>query len=219
MLAVLGAANSWRRDRAFTLGVATAAAIGVVFYAAYLFPEGGYSHGPRHLVPIVPLLALMAAGPQASRWSPAILTACAVVGLALALPAVSVSFLEDQALRRDPSGRPIPGYYEVIDPAQGRPNNRYRIGYIPFVTAMSSPQWASEQAPMGMGPDFFWMHLQQARRQLPDGPNIPESFSWWWPAMWAALAAAGAATIWRSLTAVTEAATPATPRDDTPAPA
>jgi hypothetical protein len=199
VLSVMGAASWWRRDRAFTLGVGAAAAIGLVFYAAYLFPEGGYAHGPRHLVPIVPLVALLAAGPAASRWPPAVLTACAVVGIAVVLPATMVSFLEDQALRRDPAGRPVPGYYDVIDPAPGRPNNRYRPGYIPFVTAMSNPDWASEKAPLGMGPDYFLMHLQQARRQLPDGRNIPESFDWWWPALWLAIGAGGAVMVWRAI--------------------
>jgi hypothetical protein len=29
--------------------------------------------------------------------------------------------------------------------------------------------------------------LRQVRRQLPDGGAIPESFTWWWPAMWLAV--------------------------------
>jgi hypothetical protein len=198
VLSVLGAAGWWRRDRALTLGAGAAAAIGLVFYAAYLFPEGGYAHGPRHLVPIVPLIGLLAAGPDASRWSPAALTACAVVGISVVFPATMVSFLEDQALRRDPGGRPVAGYYDVIDPAPGRPNNRYRLGYIPFVTALSNPDWASEKAPLGMGPDYFLLHVQQARRQMPDGRSIPESFDWWWPALWLAVGAAGATIIRRS---------------------
>jgi hypothetical protein len=198
VLSAVGAATWWRRDRALTIGIAAAAVIGLVVFAAYLFPEGGYSHGPRHLVPIVPLIALLAAGPGASRWSPAVLTGCAVVGAAMVVPATAVSFLEDQALRRGPDGRPVAGYYDVITPAPGRPNNRYRLGYVPFVTAMSNPGWASEQAPMGMGPDYFVLHLQQARRQLPDGRNIPESFDWWWPAFWLALGAAGVVMIRRS---------------------
>ena len=203
VLSVIGAASWWRRDRALTLGIGTAVAIGLVVYAAYLFPEGGYAHGPRHLVPIVPLFALLAAGPHASRWSPVALTACTIIGIVIALPSVAVSFLEDQALRRGADGRPIPGYYEVIEPAQGRPNNRYRLDYIPFVTATSNPEWASEKAPLGMGPDLFLLHVQQARRQLPDGRNIPASFTWWWPALWAAVGAAGAVMVWRSRSATT----------------
>ena len=208
VLAVIGAPSWWRRNRAFTILVVAAAAAGLLVYAAYLFPEGGYAHGPRHLVPIVPLFALLAAGPHASRWPKPALIVCAIVGLAMAVPSVAVSFLEDQALRRGPDGRPIPGYYEVIDPPQGRPSNRYRLGYIPFVTATSNPEWASEKAPLGTGPDFFLLHLQQARRQLPDGRTIPASFNWWWPVVWAVIAALGAAMMWRSFGAVT-------PRDGT----
>lgn len=198
VLSVLGVADWRRRDRALTAGVASAGAIGLLVYAAYLFPEGGYAHGPRHLVPAIPLLALLAAGPGAGRWSPAALAACGAVGFAMALPATAVSFLEDQGLRRDPGGRPVAGYYEVIDPPQGRPNNRYRFEYLPFVTALSNPEWASERAPLGMGPDYFVLHLRQARRQLPDGASIPASFSWWWPALWAAVAGAAAVVLWKS---------------------
>jgi hypothetical protein len=214
VLAAINAATWWRRDRAFTLGAGAAAVAGLVFYAAYLFPEGGYAHGPRHLVPIVPLLALLAAGPDASRWSPGVLAACAVVGVSLAFPATGVAFLEDQALRRDPSGRPVSGYYEVIEPAPGRPNNRYRLGYLPFVSAVSNPEWGSERAPLGTGPDYFLAHLEQARRQLPDGRNIPASFNWWWPLLWIAVAAAGAIVIRRSMAAMPlGGTTPATGRE------
>jgi hypothetical protein len=216
VLSVLGAADWWRRDRAFTLGVGAAVASGLVVFAAYLWPDGGYSHGPRHLVPIVPLFALLAAGPHASRWSRTALTACTVIGFAIAATSVAVSFLEDQALRRGADGRPIPGYYDVIEPPQGRPNNRYRIDYIPFVTALRNPDWASEKAPLGMGPDLFLVHVQQARRQLPDGPTIPANFSWWWAVAWGTVAAAGAAMIWRAA----PEARPATSGGDTnPSPA
>jgi hypothetical protein len=212
VLSVINAANWWRRDRALTLGILSAVTVGLIVYAAYLFPEGGYAHGPRHLVPIVPLFAVLAAGPEASRWSRGALVTCAVAGLALALPSVAVSFLEDQALRRGADGRPVPGYYDVIEPAQGRPSNRYRLDYIPFVMATSNPEWASEKAPLGMGPDLFLLHVQQARRQLPDGRTIPESFNWWWPLLWAAIAAAGAVMVWRSSGAA--APPPATPLGD-----
>ena len=195
VLSLVAAATWRRRDRALTFGVATAVGIGLVVYAAYLFPEGGYAHGPRHLVPIVPLFALLAAGPDAARWSRGALIACAIVGLAIAVPSVAVSFLEDQALRLAPDGRPAAGYYEVIKPAPGRPSNRYRLGYIPFVTATSNPDWASEKASLGRGPDLFLLHLQQARRQLPDGESIPASFAWWWATAWVALGLAAAALI------------------------
>jgi hypothetical protein len=179
VLALLNARRSWERERALTVGIAAALATGLLLYGGYLFVEGGYSHGPRHLVPIVPLLTLAAAGPEASRWSRAALCACAAVGMVMALAATSVSFLEDQGLRRAANGQVVPGYYELIDPDPGRPNNRYRFDYIPFVMAMSTPGWSTSPA-LGQGPDYFFLHLMQARRQLRDGQSIPASLPWIW---------------------------------------
>lgn len=196
VLSALSVSFMIKRERALTLGVGAAFGVGLVFYAAYLFPEGGYAHGPRHLVPIVPLIALLAAGPDSSRWPKGAFAVCAIVGATMALLALSVSFLEDQALRMGRNGQPILNYYELIEPAQGRPNNRYRLEYIPFRTAMSTPGWMGE-TPLGQGPDFFPLHLKQARRQLPDGQSIPESVIWWWPLMWAAMAV-GAAVFLRA---------------------
>jgi hypothetical protein len=51
--------------------------------------------------------------------------------------------------------------------------------------------------------------VQQARRQLPDGRNIPVSFDWWWPALWLALGAAGAMMIRRSIATPLDGTTPA----------
>jgi len=196
ILSVLNAAKLWRRDPAFTAGAATAVGLGLLVYSAYLFPEGGYAHGPRHLVPIVPILALVAAGPDASGWSRTALLSCAAVGMLMAVMASRVSYLEDQALRRDQAGRPVPGYYEIIAPSQGRPNNRYRFEYMPFATAMSTPGWKDSPA-LGQGPDYFYRHMQQARRQLPDGPSIPASFPIAWVAWWSVILLAAAADVFR----------------------
>jgi hypothetical protein len=191
VLALINAGRSWQRDPAVMTGLASALGVGLLFYGGYLFVEGGYAHGPRHLVPIIPLLILAAAGPDASRWSRPALLACGAVGLVMALFATGVSFLEDQALRRDAKGQPVPGYYEIVDPAPGRPNNRYRLGYVPFVTALSTPGWMHSPA-LGQGPDYFFLHLAQARRQLPDGQAIPASVTWIWPGFWLMVMAAAA---------------------------
>ena len=186
VLAALSSGRMWRLDRGLAVGVAAALTIGLVFYAAYLFPEGGYAHGPRHSCrscrwrrcwpPDRPRIA-----GRAGAWM-----ACGGLGFAMALFAVTVSFLEDQALRRDARGQVVPGYYEVIDPPPGRANNRYRLGHIPFVTAIDSPGWWQSPA-LGQGPNFFSRYLRQARQQLPDGGAIPNGFTWWWPAMWLAV--------------------------------
>ncbi len=196
VVALLYGTATWRRDRALATGLLTAGVVGLLVYAAYLFPEGGYAHGPRHLVPIVPLLILAAAGPTTAAHRKPVIYACAGVGLAIAVLATRVSYFEDQALRRDQSGRTIANYYQEVAPAPGRPTNRYRIEHIPFVTAMKTPGW-SESPVLGQGPDYFYKHLQQARRQLPDGHAIPESLPFIWQAVWALMALAGAASLVR----------------------
>jgi hypothetical protein len=194
LLGVAGARACWQRDRALALGIGCALGVGLLFFAAYLFPEGGYAHGPRNLVPILPLLLLPAAGVDAGRWRRPVVIACGAVGMTMAALAVSVSFLEDQAMRGPMAA---PGYYERIDPAPGRAINRYRFGYIPFVTAIRSPGWATSPA-LGQGPDLFPLHLRQARAQLPDGGSIPGGLVWAWPATWLVLLAAAASQLART---------------------
>ena len=196
VLSLLNARVVWERDRAMAIGLAAAVGAGLLVFGAYMFPEGGYAHGPRHLVPIVPLLALALAGPATRAHARPALAACAVVGFVMAVFATRVSYLEDQALRRDQAGRPVPGYYEVINPAPGRPNNRYRFEHIPFVSAMRTPGW-SESRNLGQGPDYFYRHLQQARAQLPDGQSIPAWFPWVWAGTWSVIALAAAALLIR----------------------
>jgi hypothetical protein len=176
----------WRREPGVAIGLGAAAAIGVLFYAAYQFPEGGYSHGPRNLVPLVPLLLLPAAAAGSGKPPAGAIALCAGVGLVMALLATSVSFLEDQALGGDLGAGAHTHYYERIDPPPGRPWNRYRLEYIPFVETISSAGWLREPT-LGQGPDFLPLHLLQARRQLPDGLSIPVWIVWTLPAAWAAL--------------------------------
>ena len=196
-LAIAHARASWSRQRAVTAGVACAAACGLLFYAAYLYPEGGYAHGPRNLVPLVPLALLLAAGPEIDWWPRPAAIACAGVGVTMAILAVSVSFLEDQGLGGDLAAGARTVYYERVIPAPGRVWNRYRLDYVPFVSALRSPGWL-HAAPLGEGPDFFPLHLLQARRQLPHGEAIPLWLVWGMPAFWIAVLAAAAAGITKS---------------------
>lgn len=192
VLAVAGARRLWQRDRALAVGIATATGLGLVFFAAYQFPEGGYSHGPRNLVPIVPLMLLPAAGIEAGRWRRPVLAACAAVGVVTMLLSLSVSYLEDQAMVGSANG-----YYDRIDPAPGRPSNRYRLGYIPFVTTLRAPGWSVSPA-LGQGPDFFPLHLRQAQRQLRDGRAIPSWLIWVWPLAWLLLCLGAAGRLYRA---------------------
>ena len=91
--------------------------------------------------------------------------------------AVTVSFFEDQSPALASTRAPSP-YYEAIDPPPGRPAYRYRIDYIPFRFALSSGRWLSAERRAGNGPDFFSLHLAQARVSLPGGRAIPLWLTW-----------------------------------------
>ena len=181
LLAVARAKQFWHREPGAALGLAFSAGAALIFFAAYLFPEGGYAHGPRNLVPLIPLLLLPAGGPDGARWPAAAVAACAAVGILMAVLATSVSFLEDQGGRIGPVTPNV--YYERIDPAPGRSWIRYRLDYVPFVATLRSDGWARAET-LGLGPDFFPLHLLQARRQLPDGAAIPLWLVWALPAGW-----------------------------------
>jgi hypothetical protein len=176
----------WSQERAVATGLAATIIIGVLLYAAYQFPEGGYSHGPRHLVPIVPLLLLPAVAVRPLIFRRTTVALCATVGLLMAVAAVSVSSLEDQALGTDLGTGARTRYYERIDPAPGRPWNRYRVAYIPFIDTVTSADWIHETT-VGRGPDFLPLHLLQVRRSIPGGQAIPLWLVWAWPAAWLAL--------------------------------
>lgn len=189
---VLSIARLRTCPRPLLIGVATSAACGLIFYGAYLFPEGGYAHGPRHLVPILPLLLLPAAT-QGPPWRRELITGCAAVGIAIALLAVSVSFLQDQAVGND--FRRL-GYYERIDPPPGRAWYRYRLEYIPFIRTTTSGDWPASPR-VGLGLDFFPLHLVRAKAAIPDARTIPI----WLPLTlllgWGALLTAAGTTLWR----------------------
>jgi hypothetical protein len=196
LLALASARAFWRREPAVALGVALAGATGLIFFAAYLFPEAGYSHGPRTLVPIVPLLLLPAIAIPIEQRSHAAIVACAAVGFTIALLATSVSFLEDQGIGEDLGAGAALAYYERIDPPPGRAWNRYRLAYIPFVRTLSSGQWPAGDA-VGHGLDYLPHHLARARRELPGGAAIPFWLVWAMPAFWLAVLAAAAAALAR----------------------
>ena len=175
LLSLVAVRDAARREPAIVGGIACSFAAAVCFYAAFLYPEGGYAHGPRHLVPLVPILLLPAAMSR-TRFPRALVIGCAAIGIVVAGLAVAVSFFEDQS--------PPPGlaaaspYYDRIDPPPGRPFNQYRLDYVPFVTALSSGQWLAPNRPPGNGPDFFVAHLARARRLLPGGSTIPPWLPW-----------------------------------------
>ena len=175
VLSLLALRQAAKREPAIVAGLGCSLIAAVCFYAAFLYPEGGYAHGPRHLVPLVPLLLLPSAISR-QRLAMALVVTCAAVGIPVAALGASVSFFEDQSPA--PGNAVASAYYERIDPPPGRPFNRYRLDYIPFVTALGSGRWLAPGRPPGNGPDFFVVHLARARRLLPGGNTIPPWLPW-----------------------------------------
>ena len=194
LLAVAGARRFARTEPAVAAGVAIAAIAGLLVFGAYLFPEGGYAHGPRHLVPILPLILLLAGGP-AGRWRRTAVVACVTTGVAIAFASTAVSFLEDQTLGPDLTRT---GYYQRVTPPPGRPWNRYALGYVPFARTLGSPGWLNATT-VGVGPDYWPLHLLQVRRRAPDGARIPLWLIWGWPCFWVTLCAIATAQLQRTL--------------------
>jgi hypothetical protein len=176
LLSMLALRACWTRERGVAAGLIVGTVAALLFYAAYIFPEGGYANGPRHLVPLVPLLMLPLAVPGVTV-SRSALRACAIVGFAIAALSVTVSFFEDQAPAQI-GARLYTPYYEYIDPPPGGTNIRYRTDYIPFKFALTSGRWLSPSRAPGNGPDFFALHLVQARRMYPGGAAIPPWLPW-----------------------------------------
>lgn len=164
--------------RAIKVGVLVSLGLGLVFFGSYLYPEGGYSHGPRQLVPIIPLLLLPAAtpGPPFRRST---VIVCAAIGVIVAVLSVSVSYLQDQAMGRDLSQT---NYFERVPPARGRALNRYRLNYIPFVRTITSDEWPVGQ--VGHGVDIFAFQLARARATIPQTRIIPAWLPWALPTFW-----------------------------------
>jgi len=160
------------------VGVLVSLGLGLMFFGSYLYPDGGYSHGPRQLVPIVPLLLLPAAAPG-EPFRRGTVFACAAIGAIVAMLSVSVSYLQDQSLGRDFSQT---HYYERITPRPGRAWNRYRLDYIPFLRTITSDEWPAGQ--VGLGVDFFPLHLARARATIPQAKVIPAWLPWALPFVW-----------------------------------
>lgn len=196
ILSLAGARAFWSMHRPVAIGIGIAALTGLLFFAAYLFPEGGYAHGPRNLVPIVPLLLLPATAIDLSgRWR-GVAFACGILGCTIALLSTSVSYLDDQTIGADLGSGARQRYYERIEPRPGRAFNRYRLGYIPFVDTITAPGWLNAPT-LGQGPDYFPFHLKQAQRQLPDGQFIPQWLVRGTPLLWVSVLIGSALALYR----------------------
>lgn len=208
LLALPRARALWRHEPAVALAALGAGATSLLLFASYFYWEGGYAFGPRHLLPVLPLLLLpLACGPAPRR---AALVAVVVVGVTVQALGTTVSFLEDQAMGEDP-GAPATSYYArhaPDDPAipTGRPLNRYRLDYAPLVSyprLLARHLAARDAAPRyGVGLDLLPLHLSRVRSITDPGARAGPALTtvgWTIPALGLALLLAAGAGLRRSL--------------------
>lgn len=193
-LALARAGALWRHDRATALATFGAGATALLFFASYFYWEGGYAFGPRHLLPVVPLLLLpLALGPWPRR---AALVVVLVVGVWVQALGATVSFLEDQAMGEDLAATRYYERHAPDDPAvpPGRPLNRYRLDYNPLVSyprILVRHLRAEDEPRYGVGLDLLPLHLARVRAVAGAGPGLVVA-GWAVAALGAALLGAGA---------------------------
>ncbi|MDW8067544.1 MAG: hypothetical protein RML46_01375 [Anaerolineae bacterium] len=117
LLAVPGYILGWRKHRTdFALSLALFGALGL-FYGAWVIWHGGWSWGPRYLVPILPLLFGPVAQTLEHFWSRsflgrALMALVVVISLLVQVPAVAVNYVQTEfVLEKDPQSQPDPWFY------------------------------------------------------------------------------------------------------------
>ncbi len=150
LLAMMGLPRLWRCDRGLAVVAAATPVVYLLFFATYTQWEGGYSYGPRYLVPALALLGL-GIGPAldgASRNVRRLAIGVFSIGFIVQVLGMATSFLE-----ADVAG----GYYDS--------QYIYRMGFSPLdlhghlllhYAATSMP------APIGQGFDKWWVFLSKA---------------------------------------------------------
>ncbi len=150
LLALAGLPKLWRRDRGLALVAAATPLVYLLFFATYTQWEGGYSYGPRYLVPALALLGL-GIGPAletASRRMWRLAVAVFVAGVLVQAIGVTTSFLQ-----ADVAG----AYYDA--------QYNYRMSFSPIpmhVHLLLHYAATSAPAPIGQGFDKWWIFLSKA---------------------------------------------------------
>ncbi|MGB6544320.1 MAG: hypothetical protein WA871_01305 [Candidatus Acidiferrales bacterium] len=150
LLAIAGWKLLWRRSRGLATVVLLTPITYVLFFATYTQWEGGYSFGPRYLVPAL-ALGMLALGPaleRNARWVRVSAVVLFVAGFLVQAIGVATSFLEAQV-----GG----GYYDAT--------YTYRMDYSQL-GAQARLFWhyatSPVAAPIGRGFDRWWLLLAKA---------------------------------------------------------
>jgi hypothetical protein len=150
LLALLGLPRLWNRDRGLAVVGAATPVIYLLFFATYTQWEGGYSYGPRYLVPALALLGL-GIGPAlegASRTVRRLAIGVFLAGFFVQAVGMATSFLE-----ADVAG----GYYDA--------QYNYRMSFSPLamhIHLLMHYASTSVSAPIGQGFDKWWVFLSKA---------------------------------------------------------
>jgi hypothetical protein len=150
LLAMIGLPRLWRRDRGLAVVAAATPIVYLLFFATYTQWEGGYSYGPRYLVPALALLALAigTALQNASRNLWRMAAGVFAAGFFVQALGTLTSFLE-----ADVAG----GYYDA--------QYNYRMGFSPLdlhAHLLVHYAMSSMPAPIGQGFDKWWVFLSKA---------------------------------------------------------
>jgi hypothetical protein len=154
VLGLAGLRRLARRDRGLAVLAAGGPVVYLLVYAHYTQWEGGYSFGPRYLVPVIPFL-LLGLGPAlegASRGLRRLAAALVAFGALVQAVGLATSFLEDQ--RRG-------GYYDA--------RFEYRMAYVPLLSQgallvryTAGAVRGEPPAPLGKGFDRWFVFLHTA---------------------------------------------------------
>ena len=150
LLGLPGVFRLARRERGLAVLGAVAPLVYLLFYSCYTQWEGGYSFGPRYLVPVIPFASL-GLGPllaDGSRTIRRLAFGLAFAGFLVQAVGMSTSFLQDQTHGQ---------YYDE--------QWNYRMSYSPLVsqTERLVHYITTEQpAPIGLGFDRWFVFLAKA---------------------------------------------------------
>ena len=149
VLAIYGLRRLWNIDRGLAVLCAGLPLLYLLFYMRYTQWEGGYSTGPRYLLPSI-IVCCMALAPLMQSGSGALrkgIVALAIIGFGVQIVAYSTSFLEDEV-----GGHRY--YDERFD---------YRMSYNPMVsqTERLFAYFGGKPAPLGLGFDRWFVFLHK----------------------------------------------------------
>jgi len=150
LLALAGVSRLWRRDRGLAVVAVATPLVYLLFFATYTQWEGGYSYGPRYLVPALALLGL-GVGPALEGASSGLRRLA--VGLFIAGFLVQAIGLTMSFLQADVAG----DYYAA--------RNNYRMSFSPIamhIHLLLHYAATSTPAPIGQGFDKWWVFLSKA---------------------------------------------------------